>query len=119
VTTRNLFAEKFSQLLAEIPDGYTLPQWQFSYRQVIFSMGMKILERFPEEAVGEGGRAGSGSQPEVRSLAIGGSGPVVSPDSGSAGAGGHPNYIKFLDFPKFVLGIQCVAESEEPVGSPK
>jgi hypothetical protein len=52
MSTRDAFADKFRMLLREIPENYTLSQWQFLYRQVIFSMGMRILEQFPMDATG-------------------------------------------------------------------
>jgi hypothetical protein len=88
MSKRERFAEKFSELLREIPDDYSLPEWQHAYRQVIFSMGMKILEQFPTQAVAD-------PPPLLGWQASHGGG-----DSG----GGRPSY--FLNFPAFVLGIQ-------------
>jgi len=42
----------FERLLDSIPDNFTLQQWQFAYKKVIFAMGLKILEKFPENAFG-------------------------------------------------------------------
>jgi hypothetical protein len=91
MSKRERFAEKFSEMLKEIPDDYSLPEWQHAYRQVIFSMGMKILEQFPTQAVSDpppllGWQASHG---------------------GGDGPGGHPSFLNcgFLDFPAFVLGI--------------
>jgi len=33
------FAQRFRELLKEIPDDFTLEQWQHAYRQAIFSDG--------------------------------------------------------------------------------
>jgi hypothetical protein len=46
------FADSFPRLLQEMPDNLTLPQWQYLYREVILLMGMRILELFPEDALG-------------------------------------------------------------------
>jgi hypothetical protein len=93
MSKRERFAEKFSELLREIPDDYTLPEWQHAYRQVIFSMGLKILEQFPTQAV---------SDPP----------PLLGwqASHGGGDGGGQPSYIDrgFLYFPAFVLGIQEV-----------
>jgi hypothetical protein len=43
------FSEQFGRMLREVPDHYSLAEWQYLYRQVIYSMGMRILERFPQE----------------------------------------------------------------------
>lgn len=65
-----VFAEDFARLLDTVPKNYTLAQWQHAYRQVIYSMGVKILENFPE----------------LVTMPAKGSKPVVSP-----GKGRHPN----------------------------
>jgi hypothetical protein len=51
MSTSNQFSEKFRSLLAEIPEGYSLEQWQYLYKDVIFSMGVRILERFTHQAI--------------------------------------------------------------------
>jgi len=90
MSKRERFAGKFSELLREIPDDYTLPEWQQAYRQVIFSMGMKILEQFPTQAV-------SDPTPPLSWQA----------SHGGGDGGGRPSLYNcgFLDFPAFVLGI--------------
>jgi hypothetical protein len=50
-TSDPLIAE-FERLLERFPDTFTLQQWQFAYKKVIFRMGMEILERFPQNAYG-------------------------------------------------------------------
>jgi hypothetical protein len=45
------FSDKFKQLLDAIPVESTLSQWQYLYRDVIFSMGMRILERFSKDVL--------------------------------------------------------------------
>jgi hypothetical protein len=49
---RDVFMEDFRELLDRIPDTYSLPQWQYAYRRVIYSMGLKILGHFPQDVVG-------------------------------------------------------------------
>jgi hypothetical protein len=39
---RDAFIEDFKKLLEKIPDDFSLPQWQFAYRQVNYFMGMKF-----------------------------------------------------------------------------
>jgi hypothetical protein len=93
------FKERFRVFLREeIPPGLTLPQWQFAYRQVMFLMGMKILEQFPVEAVGPD------PQPPLSWQATHG---------GGDGGGGAPSYIRygFINFPAFVLAMQ---EAHDP-----
>jgi len=51
--TSDAFAQKFRELLKEIPDKFTLQQWQHAYREAIFLMGMQILERFEKEAIAQ------------------------------------------------------------------
>lgn len=43
---------EFERLLEKVPSTFTLEQWQFAYKKVIFSMGLKILELFPDNAFG-------------------------------------------------------------------
>ena len=84
---RNDFIEDFKRLLDRIPDTHSLPQWQFAYRQVIYSMGLKILENFPEDVVGP-----DPTEPVAAAhnstITSGG---VSSAHSG--GLGGHPNTV--------------------------
>jgi hypothetical protein len=42
----------FERFLNTIPDTFTLQQWQFAYKKVIFTMGLKILNKFPQNAFG-------------------------------------------------------------------
>ena len=95
MSTHDAFAQKFRQFLREIPDDYTLEQWQFAYRQVMLFMGMRILERFPNDAVG--------AMDPLVLRAKKSTGP--HPDQGQ---GPHPpSYpCDFLAFPAFVLGVQ-------------
>lgn len=51
MSTHDAFAQKFRELLRDVPNDYTLEQWQHAYRQVMFFMGMRILERFSNDAV--------------------------------------------------------------------
>jgi hypothetical protein len=44
------FLEQFRRLLGDMPENYTLEEWQYLYREVIFSMGTRILERFRHDA---------------------------------------------------------------------
>jgi hypothetical protein len=72
VATQNVFVQDFKRLLERFPDESSLAEWQYAYRQVIYLMGLDILTRFPNDAVGPdptgasgaaGGGAGSGRQP--------------------------------------------------------
>ena len=89
---RDAFIKDFKKLLKSIPSNYSLPQWQFAYRQVLYSMGMKILENFPGDVVGpDPSRAPPPGPQPVQSP--GKSGPV-----GIAGQGGgiHQTVCKFV-----------------------
>jgi hypothetical protein len=57
-----MFNEGFEELLETIPRNASLEQWQAHYRQVIFLMGLRILERFPNEATSVKGGHGGGGQ---------------------------------------------------------
>lgn len=88
-------------------DKSSLQQWQFAYKKVIFAMGLKILEKFPQNALGpvppeEGHRGGApGGGPIIHHPGHGGGdpapggGPIIhGPAGGStphpAGWGGGP-----------------------------
>lgn len=83
---RTVFVEEFARLLETLPRDYSFRELQFDYRVVVFLMGQKILERFPEVLVGpepcgeelyayEEGGAGNRLQP-------------IKPAPGHGGAGG-------------------------------
>jgi hypothetical protein len=52
MSTTDPFVQEFERLLEKIPANITFRQLQFSYRQVAFLMGMKILDKFPEVLTG-------------------------------------------------------------------
>jgi hypothetical protein len=72
------FIKKFHTLLDPIAkESFTLAQWQYAYGQVIYIMGLKILQMFPE--------------------AVAGCDPGPDPVSGSGGAeGGGGNYYSLI-----------------------
>jgi len=84
---RDVFIENFQALLDSIPRTYSLPQWQYAYREVVYSMGLKILENFRRDVIGpdptEPVAAAANS-----TITSGG----VSSDH-SGGLGGHPNIV--------------------------
>lgn len=89
MTKRDAFIEDFKKLLERFPDDSSLPQWQFAYRQVIYSMGLKILENFPSDIVGP-----DPSEPISAPPYPGGK--PHSTDAqpgGSGGPGGHPTTV--------------------------
>ncbi len=98
----NTFIGDFKSRLDAIPESYTLAEWEYLYRSVIFAVGMKILETFPQAAVGpippEAGpvatsnaQTGPGNMQPIRPMT--GGGPT---------GGGHPHIICFVEF---VLGL--------------
>jgi hypothetical protein len=88
MTERDVFIEDFKGLLNRIPDTYSLPQWQFAYRQVIYSMGLKILENFPKDVIGPDPSEPIRAAPNSTTTTTNG---AVSARSG--GPGGHPSII--------------------------
>jgi hypothetical protein len=97
MSAHDTFAENFRRLLREIPEGTSLPEWQHLYRQVIFSMGMQILELFPEDAVGP--------DPSARGSSAGAAPPKnTNPVIYGQGPGTHPNCVTQLA--AFVLCTQ-------------
>lgn len=98
--TSSALKTELARLIGEIPDKATLPEAQFAYRQVIFFMGLKILEAFPEAAIGPvereslaratnapaGGETGGGGHG-------GGRGPETEAGGGGQTGGGHINTV--------------------------
>jgi hypothetical protein len=83
---RDVFIKDFKGLLDEIPNTYSLEQWQYAYRQVVYSMGLKILENFPHQVVGPDPTEPVAAAPNST---------MTSVDASSArtGPGPHPNTI--------------------------
>lgn|SRR5208282_4427397 len=89
MSTHDAFAQKFREFLRDVPNDYTLEQWQHAYRQVMFFMGMRILERFSSDAV-------TAIDPPIKKSAD---------PRPAQGIGPHPCHAP-LAFPAFVLGVQ-------------
>jgi hypothetical protein len=93
MSTPNPFSERFRGLLGEIPDNYSLEQWQYLYRDVIASMGLRILDRFTPDAIGpnpfEEKRSPGRGKPAAGKAAPGT--PVASDPPGSHGPGINPS----------------------------
>jgi len=71
----------FKLRLDKIDTG-SLQQWQFAYKEVIFAMGLKILEKFPRNALGP--TPITGGEPHTEALI------VHPPGGGPAGPSLHP-----------------------------
>ena len=80
------FLGEFDKLLDAIPDTLSLPKWQFAYRQVIYSMGLKILQNFPKAVVGPNPFEAAEAATDSTATSTGAS-------SAHIGAGGHPSVI--------------------------
>ena len=98
MTQQDAFTQKLSALLNDAPAGYSLPEYQALYRQLIFTFGLQILQKFPLQA------GLNWHQPD-RILA-GAENSGANAATGGQGAGPHPKMVgPFLDFPAFVLGL--------------
>jgi len=108
---RDAFIEDFKKLLEKIPDDFSLPQWQFAYRQVNYFMGMKILQNFGNDVVGPDP---SNAQDAPRySLSSGNPQPTENPAGGGGqSGGGHPSTV--CEFVCFVLGVKPPATKPPP-----
>ena|ERR1700722_16099948 len=115
MATRDGFANKFRQLLKEVPESFTLEEWQHAYRQAIFLMGMQILKRFESEAIAE--------QSHHERKRVGGIDVAANPDvaagggiiwqimshGGGPGPGGNPSFLAPCAcrvFPDYPLALQ-------------
>ncbi|HEX3948892.1 MAG TPA: hypothetical protein VHW95_03465 [Steroidobacteraceae bacterium] len=107
MASRDAFADQFRQLLNDLPDDYTLDQWQQAYRQAIFIMGMQILERFEAAAIAEQFPIEKHSKTgETATTELLGGGPIVLHNfshGGGPGGGGNPSRFRpcrfFPDYP--------------------
>ena len=88
MSSNDVFAQEFRRLIAGIPQGTSLAQWQHMYRQAIVDMGLAIGENFRDEAASASG-VGHGSPIEY------------------AAAGGHhgPGPHLVLQLAEFALSI--------------
>jgi hypothetical protein len=126
MATRDGFADKFRQLLKDVPESYTLEQWQHAYRQAIFLMGMQILKRFESEAIAE--------QRHHEGKRFGGidvsANPAIAPGTviiqtiashgGGSSSGGNPSFLGPCPcrvFPDYPLALQAAVEREGREGS--
>jgi len=82
--------ELLVKLAGEIPDVSSLEQAQYTYRKMIYFAGLKILEIFPEAAIGPDPSSGDASDGGRRESA---SGAPPGPHIYSAPPGPHINYI--------------------------
>jgi hypothetical protein len=95
-STLDSLVADFERRLGSI-DRSSLQQWQFAYKKVIFAMGLKILEQFPQNALGpepteeghDSGAAGPRGGPIIHG---GGHGTGTGPSPGpSPGPISHPS----------------------------
>lgn len=89
----NPFIAEFRRLLDTLPSN-SFGAWQYAYRQVIYTMSVEILTRFPEAVIGSAPAGGRGGRPPGP-----GDPPPRAPHvdgGGSGGLGGRPNAITVL-----------------------
>jgi hypothetical protein len=116
MASRDAFADKFRQLLNDLPDGYTLDQWQQAYREAIFIMGMQILERFEAAAIAAQFPIEKHTETgEPATMDLLGGGPVVLHNfshGGGPGGGGNPSrYLPCQFFPNYPLSLRAAKAS--------
>ncbi|HEY2462723.1 MAG TPA: hypothetical protein VGI32_01580 [Steroidobacteraceae bacterium] len=121
MAARNDFADKFRQLLKSIPENYTLDEWQHAYRQIIFAMGMRILERFEAEAIAQQTRherlrtGGIESSANPEALPGGVIIQQIASHGGGSNSGGNPSFLAPCPcrvFPDYPLALQTAAGIE-------
>jgi hypothetical protein len=95
MATNEAFAAKLDKLLKQIPGDASLADWQLAYREVIFQMGLKIMQNFEAGAIGNCGPS------------------LTAKSTGGGGTGGNPSIARtvcdpceFLHLPAFVLAMQ-------------
>jgi len=108
------FIDEFKELLEKFAAQYSLPQWQFIYRQVIYTMSMEILQNFPSDVVGPdpAGLQAAGSRHAGGSP---GKGPTeTAAGTGGQGPGHHPSII--CELTCLVLGVTPSGGKNPPPG---
>jgi hypothetical protein len=100
------FAVDLEKAFSKMSENWSLEEAQHAYRQLIYSAGLKILERFPEAAVGEGGSSGYG--PEEPELVAGTIGIIFAATGGGSTGGGRPGFVLpvVLNLAWIVLGLR-------------
>jgi hypothetical protein len=88
-STLDSFVADFKVRLNKI-DKSSLQQWQFAYKEVIFAMGLKILEQFPRNALGPEPTAKGHATAEALVIHPAGGGPGGGPIIHAGGPGGGP-----------------------------
>jgi hypothetical protein len=83
MSTRDTFLTDFELLVGRIPATATLDQWQYAYKQVIFTMGLQILEKFQQEALGPAPQPMPWPMPAPPPMPM-----MEATSGGSGGAGG-------------------------------
>jgi hypothetical protein len=91
VSERDGFTDELLKLLDKLPRD--LPEAQFAYRKVIYLMGLRILEKFKDAAIGAGPHD-VGEQPIYPERSVG-TIIIVDTATGTGGqsGGGHINAI--------------------------
>jgi|HubBroStandDraft_2_1064218.scaffolds.fasta_scaffold02710_2 hypothetical protein len=84
--TRDNFIKEFDELM-EIPRDYSLEQWQYVYKKVVFSIGMRILKEFRKDVFGPDPFNGGGT---TKSPNKGGNPVQAGP---GPGPGWHPSVV--------------------------
>jgi hypothetical protein len=96
MSSHDVFAQGFRQLLAGIPQGTSLAQWQHMYRQAVIEMGLTIGEKFKEEAARV---SGIGRQDNAR---VAHGNPIEDAEAGGHHGPGPHLVVHLLEF---ALGI--------------
>jgi hypothetical protein len=114
--SRDNFIKEFDELM-EIQRDYSLEQWQYVYKQVVYSMGMKLLRKFHKDVLGPDPFKAPGPDPSggTTSPKKGGH-PEIEGSGPGPGGGGHPYAIVVC-----VLNgvLQLVATSDGKPKKPK
>jgi hypothetical protein len=114
--SRDGFIKEFDGLL-KIPRDYSLEQWQYVYKHVVFSMGKMILDEFPQDLFGPDPFNGGGTHSSGGTTSPGkGKHPEKEGSGPGPGGGGHPYSIIVC----IVNGVlQMVATSDGRPKKPK
>ena len=77
MSTSDALIASFELLLNKDTDRFSLEDWQFAYKRVIFNMGLKILNKYPSNAFGPDPSENGGAGPSPTKAPNKGRGPYA------------------------------------------
>ena len=103
--SRDNFIKEFEKLL-QAPRDYSLQQWQYAYKHVVYAMGTTLIKKFPHIVFGAD-PSGVTTSPNKGNYPHADQGPGPGP-----GLGGHPYAIII----SILTGVLQSTDTDDPDG---